>query len=51
MLSNLVDQIVGAFCILYPRLPVQTSPGTRPGFGTQPCFKAPSDFQVKMVKK
>ena len=50
MLSNLVDQIIGAFYILYPKFLVQTSPGTRPGFGTQPYFKAPSDFQVKMVK-
>ena len=30
---------------------VQTPLGTRPGLGTQPQYKAPSDLQVKMLKR
>lgn len=33
------------------RLPVQTPLGTRPGFGTQPSYKAPGDFQVEPKNK
>ena len=33
------------------RFPVQTPLGTQPGLGTQPCYEASTELQVKIVKR